>query len=319
MFDTTRPKVYSQSELETRNLILHVRSRKWRYLFIILIMGGYFFYLFKNNILQYSSTATFIVNDRSVIATSLGLEGLSTSENFVRVYELANSLKTQTHLINKFGLLKHYGIDTTKEFYMQKAIAKIRSKIVVAKSPMNTISVTVKDHHRYLTAEMANEIVSYIEKLNHDYYVNNIRQRLRISKGLTDQFEKDSYVKTAAIDTLIRKLNLLITSGKVNQQTSYELLAHQQKLSEIIGNFKNSSTELLTTQKMYAQALQALNFQNFPTTTLIQQAMPAFRSISYSAALYSLGAMIAVFLLLVMQAYFYMSYKHYITLIFTGR
>jgi capsular polysaccharide biosynthesis protein len=319
MTDSSLPRVYSPAELETRNLILHVRSRRWRYLIIAIIMGIYFFWFFRFKILEYSSTATFIVNDRTLMATALGLESISIDETFSRIFELSNSNQTQTHLIKKFKLLEQYGIDTTKEFYMQKAIATIRSKISVAKSPMNTISITVRDPHRYLAADMANEIVAFIEKSNHDYFVNIVQSRLKLSQGYTNQLEKQNNEKIVAIDSVIKKLNDFVLRSNAKESVNSEILANQQRLSAIIGGFSNSTNELLNVQKMYALSLQALNFQDYPTTTVVQQAMPAFRSINYSAALYSGGAMIAVCLLLVVQAYFFMSYKHYITLLLTGR
>lgn len=319
MTDNSLPRVFTRAELETRNLILYIRSRKWRYLLIILLMGAYFFYLFKFKILEYKATATFIVNNKNEIATALGLESLSSTDNFIRIHELVNSIQTQIHLIKKFNLIQHYDIDSTKEFYLQKAIAKIRSKIVVARSPLNTISVTVKDPHRYLTSEMANEIVRHVEKLNHDYYVTIIQQRLNISLAFTNQIEKDNSLKTATIDTLIKKINILISSGKGNEQTNYDLLVQQQRLNEIALSFENSAEELVNTRKMYAMALEALNLQKLPTTTLVQEAMPAFRSLGYTAALYSAGAMIVVFFFLVIQGYFWLSYKHYFILMITGR
>jgi capsular polysaccharide biosynthesis protein len=313
------PRVYTPAEIDTRNLILHLRARKWRYLLISFLMGIYFFYLFKFHVLDYSSTATFIVNDRSFLAASLGIEGLTGNDNFNRIYELANSIQTQLHLIKKFDLIKLYEIDTTREFYMQSTIAMIRSKITVSKSPMNTISITVKDSHRYLAAEMANEIVSYVETLNHDYYVANIQKRLEISKVFTAQLEEVNKGRIERIESIIDKLNMLALKSKADDQTRYQLLSQQVALGEIINSYKTSTNDLLTSQKMNAMALQALNFQTFATTTIVQEAMPAVRSTNYTAAMFSAGAMLAVLLLLVMQAYFYMSYKHYITLMLTGR
>jgi hypothetical protein len=198
-------------------------------------------------------------------------------------------------------------------------LAEVRANIQAVKSPSNVISVTVTDRYRYLPAEMANEIVDFVEKLNHDYYLDNIRKRLEISKSFTQQIEKENNMKTVIIDSVITQLNRLVTSGRVNQQTSYDLLLQQQKLSQVIGIFESSTNDLVNSQKLYTQALQALNFQTFPTITVLQTAMPAFRSIAYSAILYSAGSMVAVFLILVIQAYFYMQYKDYITLMLTGK
>jgi hypothetical protein len=319
MYDTSRPRVYSAAELETRQLILHVRKRKWRYLVIAVLLGSYFFYLFKYEILEYSSTASFIINDHSNVITSLGIENFSTGDNYNRIYELINSAATQRYLIKKFNLIHHYGIDTTREFYYQKAIETIRSHISVAKTPFNTITVTVHDRYRYLPADMANEIVSYVENLNQNYFLNTLRTRVQLTEAYVAQLEKDNRQKSIAVDSMIRNLNKIITSGRVSEQAGYNLLGQQERLNDIIVSYRQSSTELMNSQKMHNLALQAMNFQSFPTITVLQTAMPAFRSIVYKALLYSMGAMIAVFLLLVLQGYFFMQYKDYIRLILTGK
>lgn len=314
---TPSPK-YTAADLEIRELIFYIRKRKWRYLAIVMILGVYFFYIFKYKILEYSATATFLVNENSVLSTTLGGENISSGENYIRLYELINSAPVQKHLIEKFDLIRHYGIDTTKEFYYQKAIATIRSKIQVSKNPFNSISITIRDSYRYLPADIANEIVSYIEKLNQDYYIKNIENKVRFSQSYVKQLEIDNSIKSANIDSLIKKLNIIITTGHLNERNIYEFLQQQQKLSELIGIFKNSSNELINSQKLYNLSLQALNFQSFPTITTLQVAMPAFRSIVYKAAMYTILAMIAVFMLLILQGYFYMHNKEHIRLLLTG-
>jgi capsular polysaccharide biosynthesis protein len=319
MTDESIPTIYTPAEIETRRLILYVRARFWRYLIIVFLLGCYFFYFFKYKVLEYSSTALFMVNDHSFVETSLGFQNLPADQNLNRIFELSNSVMVQKHLIEKFELIKLYNIDTTREFYRQQTLALVRSKILVTRSPMNTISVTVKDSRRYLTAEMANEIVRYVDKLNHDYFVDNISRRLNIAKGYAEEIDRNLMSKTQLVDTLIAHMGIIAMNTKYNEKISYDVLMKQSALGEALTSFKNASNDFVTAQKMYALSLQALNFNNYPTITQVQEAMPAPRSISYDAAFYSCGAMVAIGLLLVIQAYFYLSYKHYIRLLLTGR
>ena len=172
------PGQRSLVDQETKELIRHVRTRKWKFLIIIFFSGLLAFYFLKFLFLDYSSTSSFFVNDHSIITSSTlelkAFESISSGDNFNRIYQLVNSAATQKHLIDKFNLIKHYNIDSTKEFHYQKTIELVRSHITVKKSPYNSISVTVRDRHRYLSAEMANEIVSFIETLNQDFYLKKI-------------------------------------------------------------------------------------------------------------------------------------------------
>jgi hypothetical protein len=322
MNEPSSSKYISRSDYETRALIRHVKKRKWRYLLIILFFGAYSFYLFKFQLLEYSSTASFIVNGHSVVyplsEDLKEINGLQTSENFNRVYELINSAATQKHLIEKFQLLKHYGIDSTKEFAYQQAVDKIRSKITVSKSPFNTISVMVHDHYRYLAADMANEIVKFLEELNEELYINDMQKRLRISEAYLDHVKQDNLKKSILIDSLIYKLNLLYLNNK-DKKTDFDLLTHQQQLSSIVNYFQSSSHELENSQKLYNLSLQALNFKSYPTITMLRTAMPAPRSLAVTSALLSIGIMIATAMLLILQAYLFIHYRDFLQMIITEK
>jgi capsular polysaccharide biosynthesis protein len=312
-------QVYGPSEIETRRLILYVRSRFWRYSIIALLLGMYFFWLFKYKVLEYTSTAVFIVNDHSFVETSLGFQNISTDNNVNRIFQLANSVKVQRHLIDKFELLKLYNVDTTKEFYMQQTLVYVRSKIFVSRNMSGVITVKVSDAHRYLAAEMANEVVSYVDELNHEFFVDNITRRMSIAKGYAEEINKNLQSKAVLVDTMVRHLGTVAMNAKANEKITYDLAMNQQLLGEAITSFNTAANEFVNAQKMYSLSLQALNFNNYPTITKIQEAMPAPRSISYSAALYSCGAMVVICLLLVVQAHFYLSYKHYLKLLLTGK
>ncbi len=311
---------HSRSELETRELIRHFKKRKWRYLFIIIGFGIYSFYLFKFHLLDYNATASFLVNDHSIISSPTldfkGLESITTGDNFNRTYELINSATTQKHLIEKFGLIRHYGIDSTSEFAYQKAEQRIRSSIEIKKSPFNTISVTVRDRYRYLAADMANEIVTFLETLNENQYVNNIQKKIKVSEAYVKQLQLDNTIKSSKIDSILFQINLLLSSAKINERNSFSLLMQQQQLNEIISTYKSSSEDLINSQKLYNLSLQALNFKDFPAITVVRNAMPAATSNAVTAALLSAGIMILTALLLVLQAYLYLHYKEYINLMF---
>jgi hypothetical protein len=319
MTEQPQPKIISRSDHETREMIRHFKKRKWRYLLILLAAGAYSFYLFKFHLLEYSSTASFLVNDHDVVyplsVDNKMAEAISSTENFNRVYELINSAATQKHLIEKFSLLKHYGIDSTREFAYQQAVDKIRSNISVSKSPFNTISVTVKDRYRYLAADMANEIVSFLEKLNEELYISNMQKKLRISESYLEHLKKDNSRKSAVIDTLLQKLNRLFVATNKNGKPGIDLLAQQQALISTVSSFQNSADELENSEKLYNLSLQAMNFKTYPTITTIRTAMPASRSIALTSFFLSLGIMAAVVMIFILQAYLVIHYRDFIRMV----
>jgi hypothetical protein len=315
--------ISANPDLQTREWITHIKRRIWIYLLIIIAGGAYSFYVLKYEILSYSSTASFFVNENTVISSptldTKAIESITAGDKFNRVYELINSAPVRDHLINKFGLIKHYGIDTSSEFYYQAATSQLAGNIVVKKNPYNTISVTVSDKFRYLAAEMANDIVDYLEHLNQNYYVGNIKNKVEISQAFAEQLKKDNSRKTIVIDSIIRGLNYLISSAHLSDKNSFMLLEEQQKLSALINEFQISTNDLLNSQKLYLLSVQAMNFKTFPTITIIQSAMPAYRSIAITAFTYSLIVMILIFVVLIFQAYMFLHYRNYLRFIFKGK
>jgi len=309
---------FSQSGDETKALIKYVSNKKWKYLVIILISGLFSFYYIKIQLFEYTSTASFFVNDQKVI-NNTSLENLPYGDNLNRIFQMVNSTKTQKHLIDKFNLYKHYKIDTTGEFHLQVAIEKIRSKIEVKKNPYNAIVVTVKDKDRLKSADMANEVVAFIDKLNQEYYIKNIQNTIQLSKAYLSQLEYEGKIKSIGIDSLIKDINHIVNSGHISNANLYYLLLQQQKLTQLVNVFETSATEILNAHKLYNLSLQTLNYNNFPTVSIIQTAMPDFSTGTLKAALLSCLIMIMVFLLLVLQAYFRLHYNGYLTLILTGK
>ena len=312
----------NREDQEFRMLILHLRKRKWRYLAVILTIGISFFFFLKYEVLFYKSIASFFVNE-SVVMSSSGVdmktfESISLGDKFTRTYELINSAKTRDHLIKKFHLAKHYGIDTTREFYYEQVATILRDRIQVKKNPFNTIIITVYDKHRYLAADMANEILEFVERLNQEAYINNIRDKMKISETFVNQLDVGNQKKIASIDSLIRYISNSVVSGKLNKDAALILMGQQQKLNSMVTSFQLSTNDLVNSQKLYLLSLQALNFKNFPTTTVVQTALPAARSIAYSAFLYSILVMVLVAFLLVLHAYLFIHYKDYIHLILKG-
>ena len=129
---------------------------------------------------------------------------------------MVNSTRIQMHLIRKFNLYNHYGIDTTKEFYLQAAMGRIRSKIEVKKNPYNAITVTIKDKDRFLSADMANEVVSFIDKLNQEFYIKKIQNSIQLSQAYLAQLEQDNKLKTIGIDSIIKDINAIIKNERIN-------------------------------------------------------------------------------------------------------
>ena len=153
----TPTNTYSRKiDNDTLILVEYLAKRKLKYLSFCIAIGVASSIFIKLYILGYSSTGSFFVNDMNVLSSANVdlkiVDNLTPSDNFNRIFQQVISTSVQDHLIKKFDLTKHYGVDSTKEFYLQQTGNILKKNISVKKNTYNTILVTVNDEHRYLAA-----------------------------------------------------------------------------------------------------------------------------------------------------------------------
>ncbi|MFZ7115316.1 MAG: hypothetical protein ACO1G9_08080 [Bacteroidota bacterium] len=296
MTETTSRPASRKIDNDTRILISYLAKNKYKYLSICLGIGIVSSIFIKLYVLGYSSTGSFFVNDMNVLSSSNVdlkiVDNLTPNDNFNRIFQQVISTQVQNHLIKKFNLTKHYGVDSTKEFYLQRTGNILKSNISVKKNTFNTILVTVNDEHRYLAAEMVNEIMSYIDEINREYYAKNIEQKLKISEAFLVEIKKDNNAKSRSIDSLLAEMHRITTQSARQTTSAIYMLQLEQNLGSLINELNNSTHDLMNSQKLYNLSLQALNQKNYKTISVVQAAMPAPKSNIYQAILY--GALIAV-------------------------
>jgi hypothetical protein len=234
---------------ESIELISFLARRKYKYLVIAILIGVLTSLYLKFNMLGYSATGGFYVNDMNILSSASVdmriVDNISPSDNLNRIYEQVVSSTVKEHLIKKFNLVEHYGVDSTKEFYFQQTGNILSSNISVKKNTFNTIYVTVSDKHRYLAAEIANEIMTYLDKINREYYINNIQQKIKVSEAFLQEIKKDNTNKSRSIDSLLAEMHYLTTSGARQTVSAIYMLQMEQRLSDLISQLSNSTHDLM--------------------------------------------------------------------------
>lgn len=318
----TPTSTYSRKiDNDTLILVEYLAKRKLKYLSFCIAIGMASSIFIKLYILGYSSTGSFFVNDMNVLSSANVdlkiVDNLTPSDNFNRIFQQVISTSVQDHLIKKFDLTKHYGVDSTKEFYLQQTGNILKKNISVKKNTYNTILVTVNDEHRYLAADMVNEIMKYLDELNRDYYAKNIERKLKISEAFLIEIKKDNTAKSRSIDSLLSEMHKLTTLANRSTTSSISMLELEQRLGILINELSNSTHDLMNSQKLYNLSLQALNQKNYNTITVVQSAMPAPKSNIYIALLYGGLISIAVFFLLILRIHIKLFYSDHMNLLFT--
>lgn len=306
---------------DTATLIGYLAKRKVKYLSVCAIVGIISSILIKLYVLGYSSTGSFFVNDMNILSSSnvdlKVLDNLSPNDNFNRIFQQVISTSVQNHLIKKFDLTNHYNVDSTKEFYLQQTGNILISNISVKKNTYNTVLVTVNDENRYLAAEMANEIMNFIDEINRNYYSKNLEKKIKISEAFLIEIKKDNNSKSRSIDSLLAEMHGLTSIANRSTTSAIYMLQMEQRLGGLINDLSNSTHDLMNSQKLYNLSLQALNQKNFKTITVVQSAMPAPTSNAYMALLYGALISIALLCLMIFRAHIKLFYSEHFNLLFS--
>lgn len=256
----------------------------------------------RYHILSYSSTVTLMVVD--------GLKGdknfnernlpdyLLPSDQFNRLQQTILSNAMFDHLIKRFGLYKHYNIDTTREFHYEHAIARLRDNISLKKTPFNTITVSVTDHYRYIAYEMANEIASYSDTLNRKLLRGLQAKRLAMYKRIDKQIEERIVKKQSELEALLMKLD----KGMKGDESVIDLRRSILALQNIVDDHGTSVKE-----QYYI--LESLDDRNFPTVMIQQKALPGSQSLLLPAIIFSILAVILSVIALLFVQYLRISWK----------
>lgn len=286
-------------DVSTKDVLRKLASRKWSYLIFLVVFFSSSVLLIRYNILQYTSSTTIMVIDGFKAETRSATQGLPDfllpSDQFNRVLQVVNSNQMFDHLIRKFHLYQHYGIDSTSEFRDEQAISILRSRLDVKKTPYNTAVISVSDPYRYFAYEIANEMALYADTLNRKLLVKLQQKRVQVYERIYRQLNQSVTEKQVSLEKLIQRL----PTGRSNElHTAESDLTHAVvSMTNAIDNFNHDLKEQML-------ILESLNQENFPTVIQQQRALPASKSLLLPSLLYGL-------LLTAMAATLVIVYHHF--------
>lgn len=308
--------------ISTHEILRELARYKWLLLFLGITLGSGTFWFLKNRLLKNPASASFYLNDNNSLSLTAQntetkpLDGLLTGDNFNRVYQLITSTRTLNYMIRKFSLYEHYHLDSTREFAYERALEKLRNSIDIKKSPYNLVTVTVNDEYRYRAAEMANELVSFVDRLNKTILIESLQKKIRIYTSLIADLRKETEVRHAEMDSLLQQLNSAAARMDNRAGSADKLLAIEQRLSALTGSMESSNTELQRILRYYSLANQIISERNLPTLMMIQYATPNPHSLALKAAVFTLPVLLFFLTFFILFLYWKLRYREYFVLFF---
>jgi len=147
-------------------------------------------------------------------------------EHMIQILE---SDEIRKRVIEKFDLLNHYKIDSTKQFFRDK-LHKMFAKATSFKvTKFSSISISVLDRDPQIAADIANEIVSLI-----DTVINNMQQS--IAKQGYQSLIKERYFIVGKIKIMEDSIDKIRAFGITNYESQSEVLNEQWAVAKIANN-----------------------------------------------------------------------------------
>ena len=154
---------------------------------------------------------------RNAKASSMDFGEEEQAEQLVQILQ---SSRIREKVITQFGLMEHYGIDSTdvnKNFKMMK---EYEGHISFTRTRYGSISIDVLDENPELAAEISNKIVDLIDTVKNTMINERTMPAFEVNKRKRDLLDQDLKTILVQLDTLAEK-GVISIEGRTNLYTAF--------------------------------------------------------------------------------------------------
>lgn len=162
-----------------------------------------------------------------------------------QMIQILNSREIKEHIIEKFNLIEHYQIDTTKKYWKTKLYKYVKSNVQFSRTDNLAIEITVEDTDPILAANIANEISDYYDILKRQI----VQQR---SIEAFNILQEEMKLTDEHIMELTDSLSRIMSHGIYDYESQSERLTQQYAIELVKGNavgVKRIKDELIILEK----------------------------------------------------------------------
>jgi len=161
---------------------------------------------------------------RNAKASSMDFGEEEQAEQLVQILQ---SSRIRDIVIHQFGLMEHYGIDSTEDNKYFKLLKEYEGHISFVRTRYGSISIDVLDEKPELAAEIANKIVDLIDTVKNSMITERTLPAFEINKRKRDLLDQDLKTILTQLDTLADK-GVVSLEGRANLFTAFVEAKSQQ-------------------------------------------------------------------------------------------
>jgi capsular polysaccharide biosynthesis protein len=268
---------------------------KWRkpliIVTVIVAIGSCIFsWFFMPN--YYKSTVNFypsnpIMTDRQVLFSQssgeIEIDYFGSASDVDRILTIANTSGIIDYIINKYKIMEHYNIDSTKEMARYNTKKEFLSNYSAIETEYGAIEISVWDQDKNLAMEIANHIVETID--NHNKQI-----LLRDKKLVITTFKEQLKEKEIYVSLLVDSIGRMKKSG-----------VQGEMIIVLEGKLTGAVEDLTNTKKILEQNQTSVN-TDFSTVHVTEEAFPAIRKDRPVRSLIVIGITLGTFFFMVILA-----------------
>ncbi len=217
---------HTEIEQERQNLLLFIWKKRKTIMLVTgiatvaaLVMAMLMKPLFLSTAIVFPAATSSVSfsEQRNAKASSMDFGEEEQAEQLVQILQ---SSRIREKVINQFGLMKHYGIDSTdvnKNFKMMK---EYEGHINFIRTRYGSIQIDVLDEKPELAAEIANKIVDLIDTVKNSMITERTMPAFEVNKRKRDLLDQDLKTILVQLDSLAEK-GVISIEGRTNLYTAF--------------------------------------------------------------------------------------------------
>ncbi len=253
---------------------------KWRKPLLIVILaaafGSWFFSgpwfitpKFKSTVILYPASTNSV--SKALLSEQSGKgEDLMTfgeDEQAEQLLQILNSNKIRDRIIQKFSLMRHYGIDSTSDYKNSLLFKEYEKNITFRRTEYMAVQISVLDKDPQLAADMANKIADLLDSTKNDMLRQRAQKGFKIVEAEYKELQSEM---RAMVDSLVAIGKLGVNdvnyqSQALNQQMAIATMNNNraamvalQKRLDVLGKYGGIYTSLDNAMKYKTEQLTLL-------------------------------------------------------------
>lgn len=238
--------------------VLVLIIKNWKLLLSVALLSAVVAFFFSTPIFikpKYKSSVVMFSTSSNAVSQLILAEGnyneflditqFGTDAHIEQMIQILNSRDIKEHIIEKFNLTAHYGIDTNRKHWKAKLYKYVKNNIQFKRTDNLAVEIVVEDTDPKLAAEIANEIAEYYDILKRQIVQQRSIEAFHI---LQEEMKFTDQLVMSLTDSLSR----VMSYGVYDYESQSERLTQQYAIELVKGNtagVKRIKEELMILEK----------------------------------------------------------------------